>query len=104
METSQRPVPLVERVEISNLFGHKKYTLNFSGGISDEGNISILYGDNGSGKTTVLRLIYSVLARHGHGTKSHVAATPFSKLRIALSDGNSVLVEKEMAAEVELSS
>lgn len=50
-------------IEITNIkfFGFKDYQTNIN--ISLKGNTSILYGANGSGKTTVLRLINALLSQ-----------------------------------------
>lgn len=71
-------------IEIENLFGQLTYKLpNSFSEQQDISNLFILYGDNGSGKTTILRLIYSLLSHfEKQGHKSFVSRTPFKKFKI----------------------
>jgi ABC-type multidrug transport system ATPase subunit len=79
----------IERVEVKDLFGIYTYDLKLdSDGLNTHPNLMILYGDNGSGKTTILKLIFNLLSpepRAGH--RSYLARTPFRAFRITLSDG-----------------
>lgn len=55
----------------------------------------LLHGDNGSGKTTILRLVWNTLsAADDKGHRSFIARTPFRKLVIRLADGSVVRVVK----------
>lgn len=93
MSNSQSP--LIRHVNVSELFGQFTYKLDFGGGLSSDGNISILYGANASGKTTLLRMIYGALSRVAQkGSKSYLAETPFRRLQVVLTNGSEVLVEK----------
>jgi energy-coupling factor transporter ATP-binding protein EcfA2 len=87
--------PLISQITVSELFGQYTYDLDFSSGLSGDGNISILYGANASGKTTLLRLIYNALSREDRkGIKSYLAETPFKRLDIRLTDGSKVSITK----------
>lgn len=67
----------ITRFEISKLHGHKNYDLRL------EDNTLILVGENGAGKTTILRLFYYLLS----GQWSSIARFKFDELAITI--GNS---------------
>lgn len=56
--------------------------------------LHVLYGDNGTGKTTILTLIYSVLSTERRGHRTYLAQTPFARFGIEFSDGATIKVEK----------
>ena len=52
----------VRRIYVEKLFGQYTYDLKLdSAKLTHPTNLLILYGDNGSGKTTILKLILSLL-------------------------------------------
>lgn len=56
--------------------------------------VLILYGDNGSGKTTILRLIFHLLAcERTEGHKTFVAKTKFKRLIMKFSNGFKVVAD-----------
>src|SRR5664279_4491903 len=71
---------LIQKVSCEDLFGRFNYSLDVTG----HGNSPVfLYGDNGAGKTTILRLIYSLLANTMHeGCKNFIARVPFKRFEI----------------------
>lgn len=87
---------ILKRVSIEGLFGKYTYAnLDFSHGLASDKNVSVLIGDNGSGKTTILRLVYAALSPEAQaGWRTYIAQTPFLRMSIALSSGQSVVITK----------
>ncbi|MFE7052896.1 AAA family ATPase [Streptomyces californicus] len=89
---SSESVALVSSLEICGLFGHKDLYIDLMGDDKDESQgrrLSLLYGNNGSGKTTALRLLWHALSPDdtvGHRTK--IANTPFDTFTIKLCRGD----------------
>jgi len=85
----------VTRIEVRRLFGLYDYVLAKTTSGDDPGRVAILYGDNGSGKTTILRSVFHLLApddRSGH--KTALARTQFSRFAVTMSDGSEVRLER----------
>jgi ABC-type Mn2+/Zn2+ transport system ATPase subunit len=80
----------IERIEVIKLFGYFNYNISKKD-ISKNDNLFLLYGDNGSGKTTILKTVFYLLSsqdRSGH--KSELAKTKFEKVIIYLNNGISI--------------
>jgi energy-coupling factor transporter ATP-binding protein EcfA2 len=77
------------RIVIRELFGRYSYDLPKPDVMDDDlSRILVLYGDNGSGKTTVLDLIYHLLSPAGNaGHRNAIARIPFRQVSIFLSNG-----------------
>jgi len=76
---------------MKNLFGMYDYDLALSGDTSKTEKIFILYGDNGSGKTTILKLAFHLLAPEDNKShKSTAAKIPFERFEIELQDNTKV--------------
>ena len=92
----QQPLPLnITHIAVRRLFGLYDYDLNQTASGDAAGRVAILYGDNGSGKTTILRTVFHLLApndRSGH--KTEVAKTPFSMFEVGLSDKTIIRAER----------
>ncbi|WP_405473077.1 AAA family ATPase [Streptomyces canus] len=90
MESEERA--LVSALEVHGLFGNKYLHVDLSGEIETRSKgrrLSLLYGNNGSGKTTVLKLLWHALSpsdRGGHRTE--IAKTPFERFAIHLCSGD----------------
>jgi energy-coupling factor transporter ATP-binding protein EcfA2 len=83
---------LVARIAVSGLFGHYDYDLAcpITKQIPNP-QFTILYGDNGSGKTTILKLLYAILSpNRGKGYRTFIARTLFRNFSVHFSDGLSV--------------
>ena len=82
----------IKKVSVEHLFGRYDYQLRLSESENESlPMISLLYGDNGTGKTTILKLIFHILSSGlSQGHKSYVAGVPFQKFSIEFSDGATV--------------
>jgi replication-associated recombination protein RarA len=66
---------VIKHVEVDQLFGLHNYTLNF-GAPQYARHESLLYGDNGTGKTTLLKLMYHLLSRKANeGSRTFLSRT-----------------------------
>ena len=78
----------ITEVSVERLFGRYDYRLSLANeGETDAPQVSMLYGDNGSGKTTILDLVFHLLSpEDDRGHKSFVARAPFRRFSVLLSD------------------
>ncbi len=86
-------------IEVEGLFGYINQKLRTDKDNRDKiTRLAILYGENGTGKTTLLRLAFHLLSpRIDRGHKSAIARTPFKSLGITLRDGTSVRATRDEA-------
>lgn len=84
--------PLIRSIEVNDLFG--RYSYNIKVPRTRTPRLILLYGDNGSGKTTILRLLYYLLSPAGPKGSNVLAETPFRHLAILLSNGDIITTEK----------
>ncbi len=80
---------LIHRLEIEDLFYTYSYDLTPAKTAGPEsGKLLLLYGNNGTGKTTILNLIYHLFNPEPYGGhRSYVGKIPFRAIRIHLSNG-----------------
>jgi energy-coupling factor transporter ATP-binding protein EcfA2 len=74
------------------LFGYKEIDID----ISQDDNLVVLYGDNGSGKTTVLNLIYHIFSpepKGGHRTT--IGKVTFKSISISLSNRIDIILTRD---------
>ncbi len=91
----QAPI-FVTKIVVKGLFGLYDYTLGESAHDDEAGRIILLYGDNGSGKTTILRTLFHLLSPNPDlGHKSKIAETPFQRFDVWLSNGVRVTAHRE---------
>jgi energy-coupling factor transporter ATP-binding protein EcfA2 len=87
----------LERVLVDDLFGRFTYDLQLGPAPSvDLARLLVVYGDNGSGKTTILKLLFHLLSpgdRRGHRT--FLATTPFRSFEARMSDGLVIRAERD---------
>ena len=88
---TQTKAATISSISVVRLFGRYSYHLP----ARQDSNLLILYGDNGSGKTTILRLIFHVMspARH-RGHRTWIGGVPFERFRVDLSDGTAISVAR----------
>jgi energy-coupling factor transporter ATP-binding protein EcfA2 len=86
----------IQQIFVERLFGQFTYRLGASDHSDHLSNLMILYGDNGSGKTTILQLITHLLSHEpGKGHKSFIAKVPFEKFAVVFADGTCVEAKRE---------
>ncbi len=89
---AQNPL-VISRVQVERLFGHFTYDLNGEG--ADLSKLLILYGDNGSGKTTILNCIFHLLSpATNRGHRGALARVPFKLFSVRLGKDTVVTAER----------
>lgn len=85
----QGPNPhAIARITAEKLFGQFSYELPTKDDFSDISNLFIFYGDNGSGKTTVLHTLFHLLSSEdGKSHKTFVSRIPFKRFSVELANG-----------------
>ncbi|NVM91932.1 energy-coupling factor transporter ATP-binding protein EcfA2 [Variovorax sp. SG517] len=82
---------LISSIRVSDLFGLYSYRLPSQGELS---NAAILYGDNGMGKSTLLRLAFHLLsAANNRGHRSALYQAEFKILEVTLTSGTTLLAK-----------
>jgi len=79
----------VTKLHVENLFG--RYTYEFDASDEPRSRLILIYGENGTGKTAILRLLFGLLA----AKPAIIRSTLFTKLRVDFSDRTWVSVTKE---------
>ena len=91
MPESVPPGAYIRAIEVVGLFGEFNYSLKPLDPLADP-RILVLYGRNGSGKTTILKLIRSLLSDEDNaGHRTWLSSVPFERVTIFLT--NNVVVE-----------
>jgi ABC-type lipoprotein export system ATPase subunit len=89
---------LVAEITVRQLFG--KYSYRVSSLTPKEARrggppMLLLYGDNGSGKTTILRLLWNLFSpAPNKGHRTQISNTPFRQFQVRLGNGDVVTVDK----------
>jgi predicted ATPase len=90
MESSSQSVPpgnYISAIRVEGLFGEYSYSLERQSSFSDP-RILVLYGRNGTGKTTILKLIKTMLSSDiNAGHRLWLSQTPFKRVSIEVTGG-----------------
>ncbi len=88
----------IKKIEVKGLFGLYDYTLP-NKTESDISKLLIVYGDNGTGKTTLLKLFFYLLStRNRSGYKTKIAETKFMKFSVHFQNGLEIGAYREAAS------
>lgn len=101
--TDQRRIyPLVTSIKVKRLFGYYDYHLKFSQKAEMTApQITMLYGDNGTGKTTILKLLFHLLStRRGRGHLTFLANTLFQNFSVKFSNSFEIVVERTKSVSI----
>jgi energy-coupling factor transporter ATP-binding protein EcfA2 len=86
--------PLIQSIRVVKLFG--RYTYNIKIRNEELPRIMLLYGDNGSGKTTILNILWHLLSpATDRGHRTALARIPFEEFIVRLSNRDVVTVKRE---------
>ena len=80
----------IRRISVKDLFGQFTYDIP-DNEIEDSSRLLILYGDNGSGKTKILQLLYHLLSpADDKGHRSFLSRIPFREFSVYLTNNNKI--------------
>jgi len=86
----------IEAVEVEQLFGHYNYRVEQKSSNFSNAPLMIIYGDNGTGKTTLLELVFYLLSTvDNEGHKSKISEIKFKKFSVLLNDGVEIIAERD---------
>lgn len=84
----------IKTIAVKKLFGQYDYKLTLPNAAVDD-NVFVLYGDNGTGKSTILRLTYHLLCSElGQSHKTYIANVAFKQFYLEFDDGTKVSAER----------
>lgn len=88
------PAAYVKSIEINDLFGESDIQIAAQPG--SDPRVLILYGKNGTGKTTILKIVTGLLSSEQNGGhRTRLASLPFSRAVITLDGGVQVEAKKK---------
>lgn len=94
MDTKQ-----IKTIAVEKLFGQYDYKLTLPNVVIDD-NVFVLYGDNGTGKSTILRLTYHLLCSElGKSHKTYMANVAFKLFYVEFNDGTKISAERSEDTE-----
>jgi len=86
----------IKRIVVKRLFGAYDYKLAPLPEAVDADRLLVLYGDNGTGKTTVLRALFHLLSPEtGQGHKTALVQVPLSRLEVEFTTGDVVWLHRK---------
>ena len=85
----------VTEIAVDELFGHYTYDMKPDDPAGADSRLLLLYGDNGSGKTTIAQLLFHMLSRaYYRGHLSFLAKTRFKRFHVMFGDCVFVVAER----------
>lgn len=87
----------ISKITVERLFGRYDYELDLTSEDAGEASrVAILYGDNGTGKTTILKLLFHLLSpEKARGHKTFIARVPFRQMLVEVSNGARISILRE---------
>jgi energy-coupling factor transporter ATP-binding protein EcfA2 len=86
----------IKRILVEGLFGQFDYELPDPSNPTDVSKVMILYGENGSGKTTVLRALFHLLSpANNRGHRNALSKIPFRLFKVIFEDGGWLSLSRE---------
>ncbi len=86
----------IRRVFVDGLFGRYRYDLTEDLLLNSASRVLLFYGDNGTGKTTILRILFFLLShvdKTGH--KAQLKKIRFRTFEVDFADGTSVIASRK---------
>jgi predicted ATPase len=89
------PGNYISQIVVEELYGEFTYQIGPLRETADP-RVIVLYGDNGTGKTTILQLLRSLLSpSNTAGHRSRIAKVPFKKFEVTFRDGTAISASRE---------
>lgn len=86
----------IKRISVKKLFGSYDYELVAPPQAVDSDRLLVLYGDNGTGKTTILKAVFHLLSPEtGQGHKSALVMVPMLRLEVEFTTGDRVWLQRK---------
>jgi energy-coupling factor transporter ATP-binding protein EcfA2 len=86
----------IRAVRVDDLFGRYTYRIELE---NPPNPLLLLYGDNGSGKTTILKLIYHLLSPATNmGHRTFIGTVAFKRFWVQLANGVEISAERESSS------
>lgn len=82
--------PKIASIAVENLFGHRSFRIEWP----EQSRVLVLYGDNGVGKSTILRLLFAILFPSVAFEKRDLVEVPFSSFAVSFTDGTTIKATK----------
>lgn len=97
VESSTTPT-IITNITVTKLFGRYSYSIpdpETHESSRGDSRLLLLYGDNGSGKTTILRLVYHLLSSaEQRNHRTFIAQTPFEQLIVTFANRTRIAISR----------